>query len=509
MVSILTAARISAPVSHIIQETIPLWTRIWKYIKSLFQTTTPAPLAPKITRAPNAIAEKVKRVVLYYSDWSMYDPKFKRFANEIPTDCVTDVNYAFMNVSSNGDIALFDPWSDIQYGTDWQHPDKYPYWGNLQMLHQVKLKAQSEGKDFRTYFSVGGWGRQEPLAQMAKTPETRARFIQSAIKMCETYDFDGIDIDWEYPTPADKENFMQLLRELKAAFDAHNPPLKVTLATAAGPDNYNFLPWGEICSLVERVNIMTYDFHGPWGGGQDPVTNHQSALKKTEQGDPKFNVESTIDGYLSLGADPQKLSVGMPLYFRTYAGVTGGDPQSHLNSAYSGPGRGGAEKGIILWREGMDDVKSGQAQEFWDEKAGGYSIYYPGTQDFGTGINETGIEKLAELIRAKNLAGGMIWEFKGDDANCTATRSLYSHLNGSSMHPRAPQRPNPERDPYRGMRERHEIMQRTLGEMKAAHFARQDVQTILNSKEGLNQSDKEALMKAFRMATLPSAPPLD
>jgi chitinase len=471
----------------------------------------------------------------------MYDPKFKRFANEIP-NCVTDVNYAFMNVSSSGDIALYDPWSDIQYGTDWQHPDKYPYWGNLQMLHQVKLKAQSEGKDFRTYFSVGGWGRQEPLAQMARTPETRANFIKSAIKMCETYDFDGIDIDWEYPTPADKENFMQLLRELKVAFDAHNPPLKVTLATAAGPDNYNFLPWGEICSLVERVNIMTYDFHGPWGGGQDPVTNHQSALKQTEQGDPKFNVESTIDGYLSLGADPQKLSVGMPLYFRTYAGVTGGEPQSHLNSAYSGPGRGGAEKGIILWREGMDDVKSGQAQEFWDEKAGGYSIYYPGTQDFGTGINETGIEKLAELIRAKNLAGGMIWEFKGDDANCTATRSLYTHLNGQASHPRAPQRLVLERDPFEHvqkwtprislfekvkrvfqrlsaqeklerhhfeMKEWHETMQETLAEMKNAHFAGRNIQIILGSKKNLTKEDKENLKKAFLMSTMPSAPPLD
>ena len=115
--------------------------------------------------------------------------------------------------------------------------------------------------------AVGGWGEGgKKYSQMASVPSRRSTFVTSVVgirvieicvnytklslpimsafhvwklEMMTQYGFDGFDLDWEYPgaadrggTYADKDNFLALVRELRAAFDAVGKGWELTAAVS-------------------------------------------------------------------------------------------------------------------------------------------------------------------------------------------------------------------------------------------------------------------------------------
>lgn len=72
-----------------------------------------------------------------------------------------------------------------------------------------------------------------------------------------------------------QDNFIILLQELRAAFDAFSPPLMLTGAVAAGKPTldaaYHVAQMGE---LFDQVHLMTYDYHGAW----ENTTHHNAPL---------------------------------------------------------------------------------------------------------------------------------------------------------------------------------------------------------------------------------------
>ncbi len=57
---------------------------------------------------------------------------------------------------------------------------------------------------------------------MANNATYRAKFISNLVSFVETYGFDGIDLDWEYPITSgrkwlDRINLVSLIKELRAA----------------------------------------------------------------------------------------------------------------------------------------------------------------------------------------------------------------------------------------------------------------------------------------------------
>jgi len=72
--------------------------------------------------------------------------------------------------------------------------------------------------DLKTILAIGGWNfGMTQVSLILSTAANRAKFIQQAINYSRARDFDGFDLDFEYPgargsPPEDKQNFVSLLQ---------------------------------------------------------------------------------------------------------------------------------------------------------------------------------------------------------------------------------------------------------------------------------------------------------
>ena len=77
---------------------------------------------------------------------------------------------------------------------------------------------------------------------MSSNKYNRRLFIFSAMDYLRERNFDGLDLDWEFPRgPEDKKNFVELLKELREAFEAEarekkEKRLLLTAAVSAGAE---------------------------------------------------------------------------------------------------------------------------------------------------------------------------------------------------------------------------------------------------------------------------------
>lgn len=349
------------------------------------------------------------RIVGYFTAWAVYDRDYH--VSDIPAAKLTHVNYAFANLSPAGECVLGDSYADIEKVYDGDDPNA-PLKGSFHQLHQLK---QQHGH-LRTLISVGGYTWSTNFAPNAATEQGRAKLAASCVKFMRDYGFDGVDIDWEFPaSPLEGQHYSALLAALRTELDAaeaeDGADYLLTIAAPAGPGNLANLDLPGIAASVDWINLMAYDFAGPWMG----TTTHNAALySPADDPDPNnalLSDDSAVTAILAAGVAPDQLVLGVPFYGRSFAGASGG--QDGLYSTFSGAGPGTWEPGIVDYHDIVANYEP-ELERFWHAEAAVPWLYDAADDLFITYDDPESMQHKTDYITAKGLGGAMFWELAGD-----------------------------------------------------------------------------------------------
>lgn len=379
-----------------------------------------------------------KKMVCYYSSWAVYrNGNGKLDVENLDPFLCTHLIFAFAGLeASSNTIKVLDPYNEL-----------YDDYGKGAYLRFTGLKKINP--ELKTILAIGGWGEGSiNYSNMVADGEKRAVFTKSVVDLLLAYNFDGLDVDWEYPAnrggaPADKVNYIALLEDLKEAFTPHGFMLSSAVSESAMENAYDVPAMSRI---FDQIHIMAYDFHGSF----ETVTGHNAPLfgnPNIESGDQlKLNIDSSVRDWIDKGASPSKLILGMPLYGH---GFTLNDPDKHglYELAYQGSPAG-------PYTQQTGTLGYNEVCEMFLKDPTGWTVvrdpYYQAPYAYKGNVwigydDKESLKAKAEYAMSMNLGGAMVWSLETDDTPgvCdgtpfSMTKAIVEAMNGEIIVPTTP-----------------------------------------------------------------------
>jgi len=246
-------------------------------------------------------------------------------------------------------------------------------------------------------------------------------FINNAISFARAHSFDGIDIDWEFP---DQTSETSQLQSLFSAFctaitnEASSSGKPALLLTTTSPNYHyaiSFFGFANIYSYLDWINVMNYDYYGPWSG----VVGSNTAFNGTDGSD----IVETFSYFPGVAAN--KLVMGFANYARTF---TLSSPSKNTpGSPITGPGSPGSctnDGGTLNYYEVAAYISSHPSGTSVFDNVAKTPYFYSGNQ-WITYDNIASLQVKLNYLFTLGLKGGMVWTV---DANHTLTDYISTKL---------------------------------------------------------------------------------
>lgn len=202
----------------------------------------PTELPEEVPDDPRTDVEKREgfKVVGYFPSW-------KESTDKIQYDVLTHINYAFAIPTAEGDLLPLEN----------DHIAK-------------KIIAEAHKRDVKVFIAIGGWSYHDvPLEatfmSATETAEKRAKLADAIVELCDTYGFDGVDLDWEHPRVDGDSSarYEGLILELADRLHSEGKELSSAVlsgVTADGNVYYDAAAHTDkVLETVDWINVMAYD----------------------------------------------------------------------------------------------------------------------------------------------------------------------------------------------------------------------------------------------------------
>lgn len=267
-----------------------------------------------------------------------------------------------------------------------------PFWYTVTTNGSVTTKF--DGYQAQTHSFIRKQGQQIiPLINNDKTnsimftdPNIRKKAVNNIVALVQRYNFDGVNIDFEFIPKWSRDDFTAFIRELSQRLHPLGKQLHVSVFPKIGvPEDINgAYDYGALANYADRIVMMAYDNH--WSSGPSgPIA-------------PLDWVEENIQFALRY-IPANKLLLGI------------------ANYGYDWPTNGG--KGTdIAEKKAVELAKRKGARVLWDSKGQVPYFYYTANN----GVKHTvyfessySLEYKLQLVNKYNLQGIAIWRIGNEE----------------------------------------------------------------------------------------------
>lgn len=266
------------------------------------------------------------KAVAYYPNW------YGDFTSKVQWDKLTHVNYSFALPNDNGTIDSVS--------------------GSASVINS--LISVAHANDVKVNVAVGGWsysdGREcaRVFENATNTDAKRQSLANAILAIVDQYGFDGVDIDWEYPTASSASQFTSFMRYLRTGLTSRGKVLTSAVQATGGTYQTD-----EVLQMVDWINVMAYD--GDAGSGHSPYS---------------LIVNSYNYWHGTRGMDASKVVLGVPFYERpnwaSYADIVNANSANAYNDS-------AVINGTTVYYNGINTMS--QKAKFAAENAGGIMIW--------------------------------------------------------------------------------------------------------------------------------------